>query len=313
MDKETEPGYLPRISVVIPSYNRASAVCCAIDSVLRQTFPPTEIIVVDDGSQDSTAERVGEYGNAIRYIYQVNAGAAAARNRGVREARFPWLAFLDSDDEWLPGYLEHMAAAIAATAGSAAVYFSDAEFEAFPPPRNRWAYTGFSARTPFEVLENTPDVVLAEAQPMLLPFSIFQRSVFLEAGGLWERLPAGEDTHLYVRLGLTHPMCAVAFSGGVVKGASGDAERLTGAFGPDSLQHWDCSILLWNDILRSASDLSPQHRRLLVRRVAEAHWRRGILWAKSHRVFSAGGSFCRSLVHDPSVAFQAATRKFGRR
>jgi glycosyltransferase involved in cell wall biosynthesis len=308
MDNQLQAEDPPRFSVVIPTFNRADTVCRAIESVLHQTFPAAEIIIVDDGSRDATAERLKVYGDALRYIYQENAGAAAARNHGVREARFPWLAFLDSDDVWSPDYLEHMAAAIAATGGVAVLYFSDAEFEASPSPANRWAGVGFSAQTPFEMLHDAPEIVLAEAQPMLLPFSVFQRHAFLDAGGLWEQLSAGEDTHLYVRLGLRYPLCAVTFLGGVVKGETGDAERLTGAYGPRSLTHWDCSIILWNDILRRTRDLSSRHRRLLNRRVADAYWRKAILSAHQHHVLAAAGFVCRSLIHNPSVAVQATAR-----
>ncbi len=313
MDSRPEQGHPPRFSVVIPTYDRADLVCRAIESVLHQTYPAGEILVVDDGSRDDTRERVQAYGSQVRYTYQENAGAAVARNRGAAEARFPWLAFLDSDDLWLPNYLEHMARAIAGTDGAAVLYFSDAEFEESPPPKNRWARVGFEAAAPHELLENAVDIVLAEGQPMLLPFSIFQRSAFLAEGGLWERLSAGEDTHLNVRLGLRHPICAVSVLGGIVKGGREDAGRLTSTFGPASFQHWDCSILLWKDILARSSDLSPRHRRLLVRRVADAYWRRGMVSAKQNNLLGAAGSLSRSLMLDPMVAFEASARKLSRR
>lgn len=90
------------ISVVIPTYNRANLICNAIDSALKQTCPPTEIIVVDDGSTDETEEILSQYAEKIRYFRQKNMGISNARNRGIRECRGDLVAFLDSDDIWLP-------------------------------------------------------------------------------------------------------------------------------------------------------------------------------------------------------------------
>ena len=96
----------PRVSVVIPTYNRAGTVGRAIASALAQTDQDREIIVVDDGSTDATAAVVARLGDAVRYVRQENRGVAAARNRGIREARGAYVAFLDSDDEWLPEKLD---------------------------------------------------------------------------------------------------------------------------------------------------------------------------------------------------------------
>jgi hypothetical protein len=91
------------ISVVIPTFNRAHLVGRALASVLAEIGPQDEVIVVDDGSTDSTEALVRKFGDArVRYIRQQNAGAGAARNRGVRECTGDLVAFLDSDDEWLP-------------------------------------------------------------------------------------------------------------------------------------------------------------------------------------------------------------------
>jgi glycosyltransferase involved in cell wall biosynthesis len=103
-----ESGYkMPYFSVVIPTHNRAHLIERAISSVLAQTCTDFELIVVDDGSSDDTktvVERIGD--PRIRYVYQQNAGAAAARNHGARLATGEYLTFLDSDDEALPQWLE---------------------------------------------------------------------------------------------------------------------------------------------------------------------------------------------------------------
>jgi glycosyltransferase involved in cell wall biosynthesis len=95
-----------RISVVIPTYNNERHLSRAIDSVLAQSRPAEEIIVVDDGSTDRTPEIAAAYGDKIRYLRQENAGASAARNTGIQAAACEWIAFLDADDEWLPNKLQ---------------------------------------------------------------------------------------------------------------------------------------------------------------------------------------------------------------
>lgn len=103
----------PRFSIVIPAYNRVDQIGRAIASCLAQTDPDFEIVVVDDGSRDGTADAVEAMADPrIRCIRQANAGASAARNTGARAARGAWLAFLDSDDEFLPTKLERLGAAI---------------------------------------------------------------------------------------------------------------------------------------------------------------------------------------------------------
>jgi glycosyltransferase involved in cell wall biosynthesis len=95
----------PLVSVVIPTYNRSGYVVEAVDSVLRQTYPSYEVIVVDDGSTDDTHEALEPYMGRIRYVRQENLGEGAARNLGVSRARGEYVAFLDSDDMWEPEFL----------------------------------------------------------------------------------------------------------------------------------------------------------------------------------------------------------------
>ncbi|MCI5137250.1 MAG: glycosyltransferase family 2 protein, partial [Candidatus Electrothrix sp. AR1] len=98
------------ISVIIPTFNRAEFLEQAIDSVLDQSLACGEILIVDDGSTDATSEIVRRISGSakvpISYLYQENKGASAARNKGIVEARYEFLCFLDSDDRWAPRKLE---------------------------------------------------------------------------------------------------------------------------------------------------------------------------------------------------------------
>lgn len=94
------------VSVVIPVYNNGPYIAAAMRSVVDQTRPPTEIIVVDDGSTDNTVAALEPYRDRIRYVYQQNRGEPSARNRGILESTSTYIAFLDGDDLWLPNKLE---------------------------------------------------------------------------------------------------------------------------------------------------------------------------------------------------------------
>ena len=113
---------MPRISVIIPTFNRARICRDAVQSVLAQTSPPHEIIVVDDGSEDTTREMIAQFGDRVHYIHQDNEGASAARNRGCKAATGEWIALLDSDDLWAPEKLEKQIALLAVCPTAAVCY-----------------------------------------------------------------------------------------------------------------------------------------------------------------------------------------------
>lgn len=98
---------MPLVSVIIPTFNRAPVLARAIDSVARQKFTDWELLIIDDGSTDQTSDLVKTFSATIpiRYFYMSNGGVSKARNLGAQNARGEWLAFLDSDDEWLPNRL----------------------------------------------------------------------------------------------------------------------------------------------------------------------------------------------------------------
>ena len=92
----------PKVTVVIPTYNRAHLIKDAVESVLNQTYQDFELIVIDDGSTDNTREVLAVYKDKLTYIYQENQGRSSARNHGIELAQGEYIAFLDSDDVWFP-------------------------------------------------------------------------------------------------------------------------------------------------------------------------------------------------------------------
>ena len=244
-------------SVVIPTYQRERIIGRAIESAIAQTLPADEIIVVDDGSTDSTPSVLRTFAS-VRSLRQPQSGSAAARNRGVQEARSNWIAFLDSDDWWESDHLERIAAAIEGTEGKADLYFDDtgAVMHTFDGEReglrvgSLWETAGFSPGNRFTLVPDASDWVLMPQQPMMLQSSVIRRETYLEVGGLWNRLPLRHDTHLFLRLGLGRAACAVSGIG-VRMTDEGGEDRLTRLVTPSSRPYWDETVLLYDDVVRT--------------------------------------------------------------
>jgi glycosyltransferase involved in cell wall biosynthesis len=134
----------PFFSVVIPVYNRARVIRDAVESVLKQSFQDLEIIVVDDGSTDNSCARLAACADPrMRLVVQKNAGASAARNRGIDLARGRFVAFLDSDDTFLPHHLEVMAELVKGTQGSGTQGSGTQGLVAYAPVRAHRGPQGF--------------------------------------------------------------------------------------------------------------------------------------------------------------------------
>ncbi len=169
----------PRVSVVIPAFNALGTIDRAVRSALAQTFPPHEVIVVDDGSPDDTAAHIAQHYPSVRLLRKENAGPGIARNAGAAIATGEWLAFLDADDAWLPGKLERQVReTIGPRVGVVACRCVGQRRPAFI------AAPGFD-----ELWENNR---------IAMSSSLVRRAAFDQAGGLWDRLC--EDYHLWLRL-----------------------------------------------------------------------------------------------------------------
>ncbi|MGH7598337.1 MAG: glycosyltransferase [bacterium] len=178
-------------SVIIPTFNRAAFLREAIDSVLAQTEKDFELIVVDDGSTDHTRDLVAEYGDRIRYFFQPNAGASAARNLGIRHARGNFMAFLDSDDLWLPKKLARQMQWMAAHPDILLCYTDEI-----------WIRRGVRVNQKMIHAKAGGQIYpLCLPRCIISPSSVLMRRELFDAVGLFdEQLPVCEDYDLWLRV-----------------------------------------------------------------------------------------------------------------
>jgi glycosyltransferase involved in cell wall biosynthesis len=191
---------MPRVSVIIPTYNRASVVSEAIQSVLEQTFTDYETIVVDDGSTDNTRELVRKLDNGsgnIRYIYQTNRGVSAARNHGISLAKGDYVAFLDSDDKWLPEKLHIQVQALDKNPeyGMAYSYFLRVSNSGDVIKESGKARTRLSGWI-------YPEILFIKGTAIQTSTVIVRTCVLREIGGFDEKMRICEDLDLWRRIAI---------------------------------------------------------------------------------------------------------------
>jgi hypothetical protein len=301
----------PSIGVVIPAYNREATLGRAIESVLAQSEPASQIVVVDDGSTDATPAVAAAFGDRIDVRTYDNAGAATARNRGAEALTTTWMAFLDSDDHWSPDHLERIADAIVATDGRADVYFADTRRTADEGSALLWDLAGFHPAAPFELTDDAVDWVMLPRQPLMLQSSVVRRARYLEVGGLWPALRSRHDTHLFFVLGIGHPFCAVANVGVTMTADDRSGTRQMDAMGWQSAAFARHTVLLYDDVRRRFPDLAGEHDRQLRRRLAEGHLKLARHALAERRVTEGGASLGRAVRADPRRCAAAAGRAAG--
>lgn len=245
------PDPAPVISVVIPAYNRAHMLPVALDSVLAQEGVDLEVVVVDDGSQDDTervmAGYVKEHGARVRYVRQDNAGASAARNHGVELAAGEFIAFLDSDDLFLPGKLAAQLAAFRAhphlglVATDYRVTTMDGEF--VRPGAISARPLGYRA-------------LLIEC-PLATPTVMVRRKALAEVGPFDTRMHLCEDLDLWCRVARRFPVACLPRCYCVVRTHGAGTSRDPG----EIAESW---LYLARKHLAAAPELEPRYRRRLL-------------------------------------------------
>ena len=195
---------MPKISVIVPLYNKAGYIDRCLDSILGQSFPDFELIVVNDGSTDGSEAIVERRRDArLRLVSQANAGPGAARNHGARLAESPLVAFLDGDDAWSEDYLkesvgwmDHVAPDVASLTWGMRVYPRGESTE------RSWRDLGIPAGV-FRAGPATPAAILIAMLANMLPSStVMRKSVFAELGGYYAnyRCVYSEDAYLYLKM-----------------------------------------------------------------------------------------------------------------
>lgn len=192
-----KPTPSPQVSVIIPTYNRADMVGEAIESVLNQDFSAFELIVIDDGSTDQTPDLLRSYGHRIIAIRRENKGVSAARNLGISHASGELIAFLDSDDLWLPGKLT-----------AQVDFFRLNPASLICQTQEIWTRNGRRVNPKHRHEKRSgmifePSLALCLVSPSAV---MIRRSLFDFVGRFDENLPACEDYDLWLRIGRRFPI-----------------------------------------------------------------------------------------------------------
>lgn len=228
----------PRVTVIIPTYNRAWCLAQAVDSVLAQTFRDFELVVVDDGSRDETRSVLKAYGSRIRVLDQANRGVSAARNLGIRAARGDLLALLDADDLWQPEKLARQVA-----------FFDRRPGALICQTEEIWIRRGVRVNPRRRHRKASGDIFEASlALCLVSPSAVMLRRGLLDTVGLFdERLPACEDYDLWLRVSARHPVHLIDAPLVIKRG--GHADQLSRQPGLDRYRIQSLSKILDSGIL----------------------------------------------------------------
>jgi glycosyltransferase involved in cell wall biosynthesis len=212
----------PMVSVIIPTYNRAWIVKESILSVLAQTFQDYELIVVDDGSTDHTQAILDEFQDRIEVIHQKNSGVSAARNHGVDASKGKWIAFLDSDDLWMPGKLAIQTK-----------FFASNPDIRICQTEEIWIRNGCRINPKKYHKKPSGEIFLPSLSLCLVSPSavMMEKEFFTLMGGFDETLPACEDYDFWLRIGCKYHVSLIPYSLVIKRG--GHEDQLSGAPGLD--------------------------------------------------------------------------------
>ncbi len=203
----------PSVSVVIPTYNRAIFLGAAVASIRAQTYPCTEILIIDDGSTDDTTQVVKELGSGINYIWQTNAGPAAARNLGISRASGDLVAFLDTDDRWMPDKIA-LQVEILKREPSIALVSADMAIEdetgilCVPSNFARRNLQMFFKALDGRAIPNAPSMML-KINFINTSTVLARRDVLVSMKGFDTRLRFGEDLELWLRIAAKHGVACI--------------------------------------------------------------------------------------------------------
>jgi glycosyltransferase involved in cell wall biosynthesis len=191
-----------QFSVVIPLFNKADSVCRTLDSLCQQRFPAAEIIVIDDGSTDGSAEKVSALNLPnVRLVRQANQGVSFARNHGVKLAKHEYIAFIDADDQWSPFFLLEMKKLIERFTGYeffASNYQKVCDGGTYVDPKLAIGHIPPDGK----VLDNYFDIVAHGDLPFMVSSTVITHRLFVDLGGFPVGESMGEDQELFSQAAL---------------------------------------------------------------------------------------------------------------
>lgn len=228
----------PLVSVIIPAYNRGWILKEAIDSVLAQDFKDFELIVVDDGSKDNTQDILNSYREDLIVLQQENKGVSAARNRGIASASGQYIAFLDSDDLWMPQKL------------SIQIDFFNANPEALIcQTQERWIRNSMFVNPKMRHRKLSGNIFEQSLYLCLVSPSavMIKRSLFEKTGMFDESLPACEDYDMWLRVSCRYPVYLINTPLVIKRG--GHADQLSRSSGLDRYRIQSLKKIIENNLL----------------------------------------------------------------
>ena len=228
-----------KVSVIIPTYNRMATLPRAVRSVLDQTMPDWELIVVDDGSTDESLAWLSQLAQSerrVRILSQPQSGVSRARNRGAQQALAPWLAFLDSDDEWLPHKLEKQLELAEARPNLPLIHSEEI-----------WIRNGVRVNAMKKTKKAGGDIYAQSLKLCCISPSaaLLKRDLFLELGGFREDFVVCEDYDLWLKITSRHPVGFIETP--LIKKYGGHEDQLSQRY--RAMDYW--RILAIHDRLQS--------------------------------------------------------------
>lgn len=238
---------MKEVSVIIPTYNRQKWVIKALESVLEQTYKRFDVIVVDDGSEDDSVKELSLFSHQIRLIkHEINLGVSAARNTGIRASDSPLIAFLDSDDRWLPQKLEVQVRYFCKNPGAVACQTQEIWFRKgrrVNPKKRHKKYSGRFFEESLELCLVSPSAVM------------IKRSLLDEVGLFNESLPVCEDYDLWLRILSKYPIDLIDEEHLIKEGGRSD-QLSAGTPGMDKYRIWSLAGLLRRGGLSQAQKIA---------------------------------------------------------
>jgi glycosyltransferase involved in cell wall biosynthesis len=289
--------HAPRVSVVIPTYNAAAMVKEAIESVLAQTYADFEVVVMDDGSTDDTESVVRQFGDRIRYFKQENRGVSAARNAGINKSLGDYVAFLDSDDLWLPDKLTEQIPLLEADPKLGLVYCD-------------WAVMSGEAVLQSSYLEDLPAASgyvfdeLIQSGFILTSGVVLRRACLDDVGAFDKSLAIAQDYDLWLRISYRWKVQLVDQRLFTKRSCNGS---LSSNLKKTALER----IALFQKTLKELQDMTPRSRKLVRHQLALNFWDVGYDEFDGLSLREARKNFVSSLGYDWTntkvLAYLAAT------